>query len=69
MHKEVIFIDIDRDIDRDLLIERLSKAIDTNDKETILKISEEADGILSKLLTDDNKLTLSSKELCRRREM
>jgi len=69
VHKEVIFIDIDRDIDRDLLIERLSKAIDTNDKETILKISEEADGILSKLLTDDNKLTLSSKELCRRREM
>jgi len=67
VHKEVIFIDIDRD--RDLLIERLSKAIDTNDKETILKISEEADGILSKLLTDDNKLTLSSKELCRRREM
>ena len=52
-----------------LSLERLSKAIDTNDKETILKISEEADGILSKLLTDDNKLTLSSKELCRRREM
>ncbi|MBE3035767.1 MAG: hypothetical protein IMZ70_01590 [Candidatus Atribacteria bacterium] len=67
MHKEVIFIDIDRD--RDLLIQRLSKAIDTNDKETILKISEEVDGILSKLLTDDNKLTLSSKEPCRRREM
>jgi hypothetical protein len=69
VHKEVIFIDIDRDRDRDLLIERLSKAIDTNDKETILKISEEADGILSKLLTDDNKLTLSSEELCGRREM
>jgi len=51
------------------LIERLSKAIDTNDKETISKINEEVDGILSKLLTDDNKLTLSSKEPCRRREM
>ena len=66
-----MFIDRDRDIDRDidLLIERLSKAIDTNDKETISKINEEVDGIFSKLLTDDNKLALSSKEPCRRREM
>ena len=39
---------MDKEID--LLIERLSKAIDTNDKETILKISEEVDGIFQSCL-------------------
>ena len=37
---------------------RMSDVYDEN------KILEEVDGIFSKLLTDDNKLALSSKELC-----
>lgn len=41
----------------ELFIERLDKAMETNDKETILKLNEEVDKIISKLLPDENKLT------------
>jgi len=41
----------------DLLINRLLKAIEINDEETITKINREVDVILVKLLPNDNRQT------------
>lgn len=43
---------MDKEIE--LLINRLSKVIGDNDKETISRINEKADNILLKLLPDNN---------------
>lgn len=51
---------MDKEID--LLLDSLTKAIEMNDAETILKISEEVDSIISNLLPDENKLTQLEKE-------
>lgn len=47
----------------DLLIERLNEAVAADDNETILKISEEIDSIISKLLPDKDKLKQLKNEL------
>lgn len=58
---------MDKEID--LLIKSLTKAIEMNDEETILKINEEVDTIISKLLPDENKLAQTEKESRERKEM
>ena len=52
---------LDKEIE--FLINRLSEAIEVNDKETISKINEEVDNILLKLLPYDDKQTFLSQKL------